>query len=74
MGPSPKLIPYVQNVLLAGLPCLASRESKNLAVQKLEVPGWRDIQGSTTCSQEKKREDEGKIVGRGYQEGAVIRM
>jgi hypothetical protein len=45
-------------------------ESKHLALQRLEVPGWRGIpRRAPTCSEEKERRGEGRVVGGGGWEG-----
>lgn len=38
-------------------------ERTHLALQRLDVPGWKDIQGSPTCSYEKGRRDGEKDCG-----------
>lgn len=54
--------------LQARLPCLAL-VGKSLDLQNLEVPGCgEDTQGATTCSEEKRMANEGRIVGGADQE------
>jgi hypothetical protein len=46
-------------------------ERKHLASKRLEMPGSEDAQGTPPliCSKEKRRGDEGRVVGAGDWEG-----
>ena len=54
-------------VLLAGLRCLSCWERICLALQRLDVPGWEDTQGSPYRLRGEGKDDGGRIVGRGDQ-------